>query len=109
MNRTASAIGMFAALAAASLLAHAQGYPARPIRLIVPWPPSGTVDILGRTLAQKFSESLGQSVVVDNRGGANGMIGSDLAAKAAPDGYTLVVDNMTGHAINASLQAQFGA
>src|SRR5450631_1604992 len=82
----------------------AQGYPAKPIRLIVPWPPTGTVDILGRTLGQKLSESMGQNFVIDNRGGANGMIGTDMAAKAAPDGYTLVVENITGQTINAALR-----
>jgi len=99
-------------LAAAGLLvslasfAFAQSYPARSIRLVVPWPPTGTVDILGRTLGQKLSEQLGQPVVIDNRAGANGVIGSDAAAKSPPDGYTILVDNITGHAINASLQSK---
>lgn len=93
-------------LALAATASYPQGYPSKPIRLIVPWPPTGTVDILGRTLGQKLSESLGQSVLVDNRAGANGMIGSEAAAKSPPDGYTLVVDNITGHAINATLQAK---
>ena len=92
---------VFAFLAAS---AWAQGYPAKPIRLIVPWPPTGTVDILGRTLGQKLSETMGQNFVVDNRGGANGMIGTDMAAKAAPDGYTLLVENITGETINAALR-----
>jgi tripartite-type tricarboxylate transporter receptor subunit TctC len=91
-------------LALAALPALAQGYPNKPIRLIVPWPPTGTVDILGRTLGQKLSENMGQPVVIDNRGGANGIIGSDAAAKAPADGYTLLVENFTGHAINATLQ-----
>ena len=91
-------------LALVALSCGAQGYPNKPIRLIVPWPPTGTVDILGRTLGQKLSESLGQNVVVDNRGGANGAIGTDMAAKAAPDGYTLLVENVTGQAINAALR-----
>ena len=93
-------------LALAATASYPQGYPSKPIRLIVPWPPTGTVDILGRTLGQKLSESMGQSVLVDNRAGANGMIGSEAAAKSPPDGYTLVVDNITGHAINATLQAK---
>jgi len=84
----------------------AQGYPSHAIRLVVPWPPTGTVDILGRTLGQKLSEQLGQPVVIENRAGANGVIGSEAAAKSAADGYTLVVDNITGHAINASLQSR---
>jgi len=83
-------------LALAATASYPQGYPSKPIRLIVPWPPTGTVDILGRTLGQKLSESLGQPVLVDNRAGANGMIGSEAAAKSPPDGYTLVVDNITG-------------
>jgi tripartite-type tricarboxylate transporter receptor subunit TctC len=82
----------------------AQGYPNKPIRLIVPWPPTGTVDILGRTLGQKLSESMGQNFVIDNRGGANGMIGTEMVAKAAPDGYTLLVENITGETINAALR-----
>jgi tripartite-type tricarboxylate transporter receptor subunit TctC len=84
----------------------AQGYPARSIHLIAPWPPTGTVDILARTLGQKLSENLAQPVLIDNRAGANGIIGSEAAAKSAPDGYTLLVDNITGHAINATLQAK---
>ena len=86
------------------LAATAQGYPAKPIRMIAPWPPTGTVDILARTLAQKLSDNLGQTVVVENRAGANGVIGSDAVAKSAPDGYTILVDNITGHAINATMQ-----
>ena len=84
--------------------AWAQAYPAKPIRLIVPWPPTGTVDILGRTLGQKLAETMGQNFVVDNRAGANGTIGTDMAAKAAPDGYTLLVENVTGETINAALR-----
>jgi tripartite-type tricarboxylate transporter receptor subunit TctC len=81
----------------------AQDYPARPMRLIVPWPPSGTVDILARPLGQKLSERVRQPVVIDNRPGANSIVGSDIAAKSSPDGYTILVDNVTGHAINATL------
>ena len=76
--------------AAASAMA-AEGYPNRPIRLIVPYPAGGsTNDILGRTLAQRLSDELGQNVIVDNRGGAGGVIGTEIAAKALPDGYTVI-------------------
>ena len=93
-------------LFAIALPALSQTYPAKSIRLIVPWPPTGTVDILGRTIGQKLADNMGQPVVVENRAGANGMIGSEAAAKAPADGYTIVVDNITGHAINATLQAK---
>lgn len=72
------------------LPAAAQEYPTRPIRLIVPYPAGGPTDFVGRTVAQKLSEALGQQVVVDNRGGAAAMIGHDLGARATPDGYTLL-------------------
>jgi len=71
------------------LSALAQHYPVRPIRLIVPFPPGGTIDMVGRMVAQGVGERVGQTVVVDNRGGAGGMLGVELAVKAAPDGYTL--------------------
>ncbi|HEV8517473.1 MAG TPA: tripartite tricarboxylate transporter substrate-binding protein, partial [Burkholderiales bacterium] len=64
-------------------------YPVKPIRFIVPFPPGGGTDLVARLLSQKLSERFGQQVVVDNRGGANAIIGTELAAKAAPDGYTL--------------------
>lgn len=86
-----------------SVAANAQDYPARPIRVIVPWPPSGTVDILARPLTQRLSEVTSQPVIVDNRPGANSILGSEIVAKALPDGYTVLLDNVTGHAINATL------
>ena len=81
--------------------AHAQ-YPDRPIRLIVGFPPGGAADILGRIAAQRLSESLGQQVVVDNRGGAGGLIATETAARAAPDGYTLLFTSIP-HVINPHL------
>src|SRR6266480_6015191 len=83
--------------------AHAQVYPAKPVRMIVAYPPGGGTDIVGRMVAQKLGESLGQSVVVENRGGASGNIGTELAAHAAPDGYTILMGNVAPNAINVSL------
>ncbi|MBX3664588.1 MAG: tripartite tricarboxylate transporter substrate binding protein [Burkholderiales bacterium] len=94
------------AFAAAALIAGhdagAQNYPNRPVRMIVPYPAGGGTDIISRTVAQKLGEKWGQQVIVDNRGGANGIIGTDLAAKSKPDGYTLVVVIAT-QAINPAL------
>lgn len=83
--------------------AAAQTYPSQPVRLVVPYPAGGPTDVLGRVIAQKLTESLGQPVVVDNRPGASGNVGSDLVAKAVPDGYTLVLGNNATHATNESL------
>jgi len=83
--------------------AFAQNYPVRPIRMIVAYPPGGGTDIVGRMMAQKLGENLGQTVVVDNRGGATGNIGTELAARATPDGYTLLMGNVAPNAINVSL------
>ena len=88
-----------AALVLASAHAYAQGYPARPVRIVVPFPPGGTVDVVARVVAQKLSEQLGHAFIVENKAGANGTLGSDFVAKAAPDGYTLLV-NASIHVIN---------
>jgi tripartite-type tricarboxylate transporter receptor subunit TctC len=91
------------ALTGTSEGAPAQTYPDKPIRLVVPFPAGGTTDILARAVGQKLGEHLGQQVVVDNKPGAGGNIGSDIVAKSAPDGYTLVMGTVGTHAINASL------
>ncbi|MFZ9440929.1 MAG: Bug family tripartite tricarboxylate transporter substrate binding protein [Hylemonella sp.] len=75
--------------------AMAQAFPSKPIKIIVPFPAGGTTDIVARIVGQRMSESMGQPVLVDNRGGAGGAIGADLVAKAAPDGYTLLMHNIT--------------
>jgi tripartite-type tricarboxylate transporter receptor subunit TctC len=80
-------------------------FPSRPIRLIVPYPPGGGTDIVGRVLGEKVSASLGQPIVVDNRGGAGGVLGTEIVAKAAPDGYTLLLVP-TSHVINPSIYAK---
>ena len=84
----------------------AQSFPSRPVKLIVPFPPGGSLDIVGRAIAQKLTEAWGQSVVVDNRPGAGGNIGADLVAKAAPDGYTVVMGALSTHAVNPSHYAK---
>jgi tripartite-type tricarboxylate transporter receptor subunit TctC len=94
--------GLLLLLALAAGLAQAQPYPSRAVRLIVPFPPGGSNDIVGRMVGQQFGERLGQSVVVDNRGGAGGTIGTDMAAKAAPDGYTLLLISVA-HAFNPAM------
>jgi tripartite-type tricarboxylate transporter receptor subunit TctC len=90
------------AIALASLVPtapHAQGYPNKSVRLVIPWAPGGSTDSIGRILAQKLSEYTGQQWLVDNRGGATGTIGHALAAKAAPDGYTLLLGTNSTFAI----------
>lgn len=91
------AIGGPAALAASD-------YPSRPLRVVIPYPPGGPTDIVGRIVSATLSEKLGQSVVIENRPGASGMIGADMVAKAAPDGYTLLI-NVSGQLINPALYA----
>jgi len=77
----------------------AQNYPAKPVRVVIPWPAGGLTDVAGRIVFQKISENTGQQFIVDNRGGANGLIGADVVAKSPPDGYTLMVHS-TSHVSN---------
>jgi tripartite-type tricarboxylate transporter receptor subunit TctC len=81
-------------------------YPSRPVKLVVPFPPGGPLDIVGRTIAQKIGEAWNQSVVVDNRPGAGGNIGADIVAKSPPDGYTILMGALSTHAVNPSLYAR---
>ena len=94
-----------AVLLAATLpaLAAAQAFPSKPLKIIVPYSPGGTTDLLARLVGQKLSERFGQPVIVDNKPGANGMIGSDFVAKSPPDGYTLGIASPGSHAANAAL------
>jgi tripartite-type tricarboxylate transporter receptor subunit TctC len=106
LRATAMLAGIAAIALAQPAAAQAPAYPTKPIRLVVPFPPGGATDILARNVAQKLTETWGQSVVVDNRPGAGGNIGSELVAKAAPDGYTLEMGTVGTHAINASLYSK---
>jgi len=103
LNRLASAVFAFAAALLVAAPAQGQAYPARPIRLVVPLAPGGPSDILARSMAQKLTEGLMQTVFVENRTGAGGTIGIDVAAKSPPDGHTLLLVAVATYTINASL------
>ena len=108
---TAGKIARAMILALGTLASHAalaQAYPAKPVRLVVPFPPGGSTDIVARIVAQKLSDRLGQQVVVENRGGAGGTIGAEAVAKAPPDGYTLVVGTTSTHAVAPSVYGKIG-
>lgn len=105
LYRLVAAALLALAVAAPSAL-QAQAWPSRPVKLIVPFPPGGTGDLLGRLAAREMEASLGQPVVVENRAGAGGAIGSDAAARAAPDGHTLVLSNVASHAIGPAVYAK---
>jgi tripartite-type tricarboxylate transporter receptor subunit TctC len=98
-----SAGALVLALAVAAPLCTAQNYPTRPIRLVITYPPGGTTDFVGRPIAQKLSEFYGQPAVVDNRGGAGGVIATMIVAQAPPDGYTLLLGTSSGMLINPLL------
>jgi tripartite-type tricarboxylate transporter receptor subunit TctC len=91
-----------ALLLALSTAAAADDYPTKPVRMIVPFPPGGSNDVVGRLVAQQLSTVLGQQVFVDNRGGAGGIVGTEVASKASPDGYTLLIISIA-HAVNPAL------
>jgi tripartite-type tricarboxylate transporter receptor subunit TctC len=95
-----------AALVATSPVAAAQSYPVKPIRLVVPFTPGGSTDILARLVGQKLSEAFGQQVIIDNRGGAGGTIGVEIVSRASPDGYTLVMGHIGTFGVNPSLYAK---
>ncbi len=105
---------MFATFFGLSVLGAAQpalaadAWPARPIRMIVAYPPGGGTDQVGRVMADQLTQQLGQNVILDNRGGATGNIGTELAARAVPDGYTLLMGNVAPNAVNVSLFKKLG-
>lgn len=103
MKRRSLGWALAASLALVPALGLAQAYPAKPIRLVVPFPAGGATDILARALSQKLGEKIGQMVVVENRPGAGGTIGADLASKAAPDGYTLLLATSSTHSIGSAI------
>src|SRR3954465_3126409 len=99
-SRTRS-VTILAAMALAILACPlaAQPWPSKPIKIVVPWPPGGSADLLGRMVADHLTNTLGQTVVVENRPGATGMIGSAIVARADPDGATFVISGIPSHAI----------
>src|SRR5260370_17864725 len=103
MGNFAKLLGLIA-LCATALPAQAQNYRAKPIRLVVPFPPGGPNDIIGRVLGQKMQELLGQLIIIDNRPGAGGALGTDNVAKSEPDGYSIAIASAGALAISAALQ-----
>ena len=107
-KRLSACVMAVALVAVASVASGAQDhYPSRPIRLVVPWPAGGTVDIVGRFLAERMTERLKTTVVVENKPGATGQIGSQAVANAAPDGYTLLIMSATVHTVSPNLTKSF--
>lgn len=102
MNRR-QLLATTAALATVGLPAHAQAFPSKPVKIIVPYPPGGSSDIIARAISQVLSENMGQPVVVENRPGANGNLGADLVAKSAPDGHTLLLCDVGALAISPAV------
>ena len=107
-NTPAAALAMLLTIVFSCAADAQERYPARPVRIIVPFPTAGVTDLAARQVAQRLSETWGQPVVVDNRPGAGGTIGSELGARALPDGYTLTIGSVSTHAIAPSLYAKPG-
>jgi len=106
-NLTIAPIAVALACSLGAGAACAQAWPAKPVRIVVPFAPGGTADTLGRLVAQRLAESFKENFVIENRGGAGGVIGSELVAKAAPDGYTLLVSGVASHCIAPALSRNF--
>ena len=102
--RTPSMLPVILLFAAGAAMA--QSYPSKPVRFIVPWPPGGGADVLSRIVSPKLGEALGQQVVVDNRGGAGGIVGTELVAHTPPDGYTLLLGYTGSLTINPNIYKQ---
>ena len=108
MNPRRHAVVLGFAFALVAGVAHAQGdWPNHPIRMIVPYPPGGGTDVVARIVNEKLSQELGQPIVIDNRGGAGGSVGTEIASKAAPDGYTILL-TLSSHTINPKLFPKLG-
>ena len=99
-------IALLLALCCAALPAVAQAYPTKAVRMIVPYPPGGGNDTLARLFAAKLSDRMGQQFVVENRPGAGAMIGTEAAAKSAPDGYTILLSSIATHALSPNLYSR---
>ena len=110
MNKIVTTIALAVALCGLHFGALGQPYPSRPVRMIMPFPPGGSTDVLGRIVAEQLTSAFGQPVLVDNRAGASAQIGTEVVAKAAPDGYTLLAGTSTNainHALNPKLPYDF--
>src|SRR3954468_23130672 len=105
MVRTLSFLGLaLVAITSLPLPAFSQPYPSKPIRMVAPYPPGASIDIIARLLGQKMGESMGQAFVIDNKAGASGAIGTEFLARAAPDGYTIGFGNPSTHVLPVALR-----